>query len=65
MSLDCCDDLVKWAMGCWILTLHLTCRSKQEWANYTWLDRIGIFFPIVNWVRKYNLKQNLLVIAHT
>lgn len=41
--------------------LCFTCRSRQEWSNYTWLDRIGVLFPIVNWVRKYNIKQNLLV----
>ena len=45
--------------------LCFTCRSRQEWSNYTWLDRIGVFFPIVNWVRKYNIKQNLLVSTAT
>ncbi len=39
----------------------MCCRTRSEWSRYSWLDIIGIFFPIVNWGRKYNIKQNLLV----
>ncbi|DBA70951.1 TPA: hypothetical protein ACH3X2_011394 [Trebouxia sp. C0005] len=39
---------------------HKKQSTKSEWARYSWLDIIGIFFPIVNWGRKYNIKRNLL-----
>ena len=36
-------------------------RSRAQWRNYTWLDKVGVFLPIVNWVRKYNVRTMLLV----
>ena len=39
----------------------LSCRTKHEWANYSWLDILAVYIPMIRWVRKYNIKQNLLV----
>lgn len=40
---------------------HRTHTLKQEYSTYGFLDWAAVFLPCIAWLRKYNVRRNLIV----
>ncbi len=40
---------------------HRTHTLKQQYSTYGFLDWAAVFLPCIAWLRKYNVRRNLIV----
>ena len=48
-------------LSCCVEVPPVQCRFQHARKTYGFLDWAGIFLPMIVWLRRYSIRQNLLV----